>query len=141
MPSAYRNIADGIVTVIQTGITNAKGFPYPPDSVNHFPAAIILPEPVDTEIAFGGNTFTANFRIVFLVASGDVAEGFIQLYDYLDPVEAGKSLIKAIRDDKTLNGKADSSDIVRIENIGRRELWGGFYFGFDAILEVIKTLA
>ena len=47
----------------------------------------------------------------------------------------------AVRADRTLDGKVDDADVVRIENIGRRELWGGFYFGFDAIVEFIKTVA
>ena len=141
MASAYRTIADGIVIAIQSGIANCKAYAYPPDTVNSFPAAIVLPEPLDTQITFKSNTFTATFRVIFLVASGDVAEGFMQLYDYLDPVEVGKSLIKAIRDDTDLASSTDDSDIIRIENIGRRELWGNQYFGFDAILEVIKTLA
>ena len=139
--SAYRDIVDGLVTVLQAGITGLHAYNHPVDSVQEFPAAIILPEAIETEIAFGDNTFTASLRVVFLVASGDSKDGFEALYDYIDPTEASKSIIKAVRTDRTLNGKADSSDVVRIENIGRREIWGGFYFGCDAVVEFIKTVA
>ena len=139
--SAYRDIAEGLKTVLENNIPGLKAFAYPPDSINSFPAAAILPDPIDTEIAFEGNTFTCRFRIVFLVTSGDSAEGFLKLYDYIDPTEANKSVIKAVRTDPTLGAKADDSDVIRIETIGRRELWGGWYFGFDAIIEVVKTVA
>ena len=139
--SAYRDIADGLATVLQNNIINLKAFAYPPDTVNHFPAAVVLPEAIDTEIAFEGNTFEAELRVIFLVSSGDVAEGFIQLYDHIDPTESNKSLIAAVRADTTLNGKCDDSGVIRIENIGRRELWGAYYFGFDAIIRFIKSVA
>ena len=139
--SAYSDIVAGLQTVLQNNITGLKAYDYPADSVNTFPAAIILPEPLDTQIAFGGNTFTCVLRVVFLVSSGDDAIGFRAVYDYLDPVEANKSVKKAVDTDRTLDGKADSSGVTRIENIGRREIWGGFYYGFDALVDVVKTLA
>ena len=143
MPSNYRNIADGLVTVLEATITNLKAFAFPPDVVNHFPAAVVLPQAIDVEIAFGGNSFEADLRVVFLVASGDTPSGFQALYDHIDPTETGKSLVAAIRTalGKTLNNTVDSCDVTRIENIGRRELWGAYYFGFDAILHFIKSVA
>lgn len=138
---SYRDIANGLVTVLEANVTGLKAFAYPPDTVNHFPCAVILPEPVDTEIAFQGNTYEAAFRVIILVASGDVAEGFIKLYDLLDPTLANKSIIAAVRADQTLNSTCDSSDVTRLENIGRREHWGNLYFGFDAIVSFIKTVS
>lgn len=139
--SAYGDIVAGLVTVLEANITGLKAYDYPVDSVNHFPAAVITPDPLDMEIVFGGNTFTATLRVVFLVSSGDDAVGFRALWDHIDPVETSKSVNKAVDTDRTLNGKADDSNVTRIENIGRRELWGGFYFGFDALVEVVKSLA
>ncbi len=138
---SYRNIADGLVTVLEANVSGLKAFAYPPDTVNHFPCAVVLPEPIDARIAFQGNSYTARFRVIVLVASGDVAEGFIKLYDHIDPALANKSIIKAVRTDRTLNASCDDSDVMSIENIGRRELWAGFYFGFDAIVEFVKSVA
>ena len=140
MPSNFRNIADGLVTVLEANITNLKAFPFPPASINHFPAAVVVPEPVDTEVAFGGNSFEADFRVIFLVSSGDDFSGAQALYDHLDPTQANMSLVKAVRTDRTLNATVDDADVTRIENIGRRELWGAYYFGFDALIHFIKSV-
>lgn len=139
--SAYGDIVAGLVTVLEANITGLKAYDYPVDSVSQFPAAIILQDPLDMEVALGGNAFTTTFRVVFLLSGGDDAIGFRALWDHIDPVEASKSVNKAVDADRTLNGKADDASVTRIENIGRRELWGGFYFGFDALVDVVKTLA
>lgn len=139
--SGFSDVVAGLQTVLQAQIAGLQAYDYPADSVNTFPAAVILPEPVDYEIAFGGNTFTSELRVIVLVASGDDATGFRQLYDFIDPTDSARSIRRAVRTDRTLNGKVDDSDVIRAENIGRRELWGGFYFGFDAIVEFIKTVA
>ena len=138
--SNWGDAIEGLKTVLQNGITGLQVYTYPTDSVQHVPAAVVLPDRMDPERAFGGNTFEGRLRITFLIASGDSAEGFLQLYDYIDPTVANKSVIKAIRDDPTLNGKVDSSRVDVIENIGRRDIGGGF-FGFDLILEFIKSVA
>lgn len=139
--SNYSDIAAGLVTILQNGVTGLHAYNHPVDSVHEFPAAVLLPEAFDPEIAFGGNTFEAAIRVVVLVASGDTAEGFAALYDHMDPTEANKSFIKAVRDAPTLDGKVDSSRVGPLENVGRRELWGGFYFGFDMLVHFVKTVA
>ena len=138
--SNYGDIAAGLVTVLEANISGLQGFDHPTHSVQGFPAAIVLPEPVDTEIAFGGNSFTGGFRVVFLVSSADSAEGFAKLYDHIDTVAVNTSVVRAVRADPTLNGKVDSSDVTRIENIGQRSLWGVDYFGFDAIVTFVKSV-
>lgn len=137
--SNFSDIAAGLVTTLEANITNLKGFDYPVDSVNSFPAAVVLPDNVDLLTSFN-NSFQANFRIIFLVTSADDASGFRRLYDYIDPTESNKGFRAAIDADNTLDGKATDSAVVRIENIGRRELAAGFYFGFDAIVEVLKEV-
>ena len=139
--SNYRDMATGLGTVIANGVTGVHVFDVPPDSINEFPAAIVLPEPVDPTLAFAGNTFTARFRVVYLTSSADNPKGWADLYDAMDPTSTNTSVIKAIRTDLTLNGKADSSDIVSVENAGRRELGGGAYYGVDFVVEAIKTVA
>jgi hypothetical protein len=95
---------------------------------------------VDYEEVISGNTFCADFRIVCLVTSADDAEGFRELYDFIDPTEANKSVHQMVRDDPTLNGSVDSSILLRVERIGRREINGGFYFACDLLLKVVKTV-
>ncbi len=139
--SNFRQAITGLITVLEANIEGLHGYDHPVDNVNEFPAAIVLPENLDPEIAFAGNTFDVNVRVVFLVASGDTASGFGLIYDHIDPTtEGNKSLIAAIRSDPTLDGKVDDSGVTLIENIGRRELWGGNYFGFDALINIVKTV-
>ena len=141
MASNFADMAAGLATVLRNNITGATVAEYPADSVGGMPFFVVLPERVDYLLQIGGNTFEARFRVVVLLASGDDASGFIQLYDYIDPTFAGKGFRQAVDADRTLNGKADSSQVEYIENIGRRELFGGWYFGFDAIVTAIKSVA
>jgi hypothetical protein len=139
--SAYRSAAAGLASVLDSGVATLTVFDKPVDSVGSFPAAIILPEPVNYEIVFGGNTFEAGFRVVVLLGGFEEQTGFDELYDMLDPTESNKSIVRAIRADPTLNGTVDDTQIMQAENIGRRELFGGFYFGFDLIVNALVTVA
>ena len=139
--SNYSDIFTGLKTVLEANVTGLKAYEHPPESVNSFPAAILLPDPIDVRLFFGGNSFEAKIRIVTLVSAGDSPEGWAQLMDYIDPTTTNKSIVKAVRTDPKLDGKVDSSEIYLIDNIGRREWFGGYYFGFDAHLEVSKTVA
>ena len=139
--SNFGDVFKGLARVLENKIFEMLVIPWPVDTVNHFPAAVVVPEPVDVEVNLQGNTFEGRLRMVVLVASGDSAEGFDKLWDYLDPTEVTKSVVAAVRADQTLDGKVDDADVERIENIGRRELWGGWYFAFDAIVHFIKTVA
>ena len=139
--SNYSDVLAGLQTTLEAGITGVKVHLGAPDSVNSYPAAILLPMNLDPRVAFSGNSFTGDIRILMVISSGKDENGWAQLWDFLDPTTANKSVIKAIETDRSLNGKVDDSEITSIENIGRRELGGGFQFGFDAILHFIKTVA
>ena len=139
--SLYGDIMDGLKTVLEANVPGLRVYDYPPDSIQQFPAAALVAEPLDLAVAFKGNTFTASVRVVFLLTSGDDAKGAHSLYDFFDPIQTNKSLVAAVRADRTLNGKVDDADAMRIENIGRRELWGGWYWGFDMIIEFVKSVA
>jgi len=140
--SNFGNIATGLVTVLEANIPSMKAFSYPrAGAINQFPTAVVLPNTLDPEQAFQGNTFVAVFRIVVLVSSGDDAEGFARLYDLIDPTTTNLGIKQALDADSTLDGSADDSHLLMIENIGRREVDSGWFFGFDALVEVIKTVA
>jgi len=137
--SNYSDIAAGLVTVLQNNVTGLKAYDHPRDTINEFPTAVVLPLVLDPEIAFGGDSFEGTLRVIVLVHSDDSAEAYRRIYEHLDPTETNKSVIAAVRADPTLNGKADSSRVAIIESIGRKELWGGNYTGFDMIVEFVKT--
>lgn len=141
--SNYSDIIQGIKDVLTgaSGISKANVHMGPPDAINDFPAVAIIPESFDMVQAFGGNSFEGDIRLRVWLKSGDDEEGWRQLWDYIDPTAASASLIRAIRADRGLNGKADGSEVMRIENIRRSEIGGGYLFQFDAILHVIKGVA
>lgn len=139
--SNFSDVLLGLQTVLKNGITNLQVYQGAPDSVNSYPAAILLPMNLDPRIAFGGNSFSGDIRILMIIASGKDENGWAQLWDYIDPTTVNRSVIKAIEDGRSLDGKVDDSEITSIENIGRRELGGGFQFGFDAVLHFLKSVA
>ena len=139
--SNFSDAIGGLQTVLQTDITELKVYDHPVDSVNEFPAGIIVPEAFDPRMTFSGNSFEGRLRLIVLLFRASTDEAYDSLYDYIDPTTAGKSIIKVVRDNKTLNSKVDDAQVVMIENIGRRTLWGGDYVGFDAVIEFIKTVA
>ncbi len=139
--SNYRDIAVGLGMVLKAGVKGLHVYDTPPDSINEFPAAIILPESLDPTLAFAGNSFSATLRVVYLTASGDAPSGWRDLYDAIDPTATDTSVIAAVRADPTLDGKADSSEVTEVVNVGRRELWGGSYYGADFVVGFIKTVA
>jgi hypothetical protein len=101
--SNYSDIADGLRTVLEAGVTDLSVFSFVPDAVNSFPAVVIVPETIDVEITFGGNSIEPSFRCIFLTASGDAESGFSTMYDYLDPTESNKSVIAAGRRDNPVH--------------------------------------
>ena len=142
--SNLTDLLEGIETIIEANVTGAKAFPYPPDAINHSPTVLILPtgEPFgDMEQAFGGNTFKVNLILTMLVASADPESGWKQLMNMLDPTAAGTSVIKALRDNPTLDGKADTSGVTAIRNVGRRMYNDNPFFGADLLLEAYKSVA
>ena len=142
--SNLSDILGGIQTVLQANVTGLQCYKYPPDAVNASPAVVILPtqEPFgDTELVLGGNSFVLHITLTVLVASADPESGWAQLMEMLDPTQASKSIIKAIRTDPTLNGKADNAGVTAVRNVGRRMIGEVPYFGADLSLEVLKGVA
>lgn len=137
--SGFSDVMDGLETTLKAGITNLQVFKGAPDGINSWPAAVLLPMSIDPRVAFTGNSFQGQIKIIVLISSGDAAEGWTQLWDYIDPTTANKSVIKAIETDRSLNGKVDDSEITLIDNIGRREIGGGWQFGFDATIQYMKS--
>ena len=117
------DIADGIVTTISANMSGVqKVFDHPPDTINAFPSVAVLIEDLDPTRGFGGNSFQVTVRLV------------------VDPT-ATTGIKYALEQSNSLNGTCDGHTPQSIENINRRELWGGFYFAADFVLDVWKTVA
>jgi hypothetical protein len=144
--SNFSDVFGGIKTVLEANVTSTtpalKVMEHMTDQVSYFPTAVIIPEEFDPTIFFGGNSFQGTMRIMVLLSSGEASAGFTQLYDMIDPTESGKSIIKALKDNPTLSSKVDDSLVRSVESIGRRQIFGGGdYFGFDVLLDFMKTVA
>ena len=142
--SNFSTAIDGLVTTLEANITlpsPLKVFKSPPDSINQFPAAVILADALDYEIVFGANTFEVTVPLVLLVSSGDATNGFDLLYEHLDPTEASKSVKKAIDTDPSLNGSVDYARVMSANGIGRRTDFGGYFFGAQFLIELVKSVA
>lgn len=131
----------GLKTTLEANIPGLHVYNHPPDAIHEYPAAVLLLENIDPEIAFAGNSIDARVRCVFMYASGLSEEAFASVYDAIDPTETNKSVVKAVRADPTLDGKVDDAEVVAIENIGRRDPQGGYFAGFEAVVRFIKTIA
>ncbi len=136
MADELKNIKDGLQTALQT-ITGLRVFDQSVESVNEFPAAVILNDPIDYEVQLGGDTFSGELRVLLLVAQADALGAWEALDSYLAPL--GTSSIKAaIKADPTLGGKVDWAKLRRAENIRMREMWGGVYVGADFLVQYLK---
>jgi hypothetical protein len=138
--SAYGDIIVAFKHVLESNIDGLKVYTYPPDAMNQFPAAVILPSDVDPRIALQGNCFTTTIRVTFLVAGALTEEAFATIYDMIDPVDH-RSVIQAIRNDRELNGAVDDADVTSVERVGVRTIGAGFFAGFDILVDVVKSLA
>ena len=132
----------GLQSQLMSNITGLVAYDYPPDSIANFPAAVVIPETLDPRLCIGGNSYTARVRVVMLTASGDDARGFRDMYRYLAPTGANISFKAALAVDRTLGAKCDDCQVVAYENVGRRLVGGDTgpsYYGFDALVDIIKS--
>jgi len=139
--SNLSDMLNGLVTVLEANVTGLKVYDHPPDSVNTFPAAILLPQDIDYVLALAGNSFDFNVDLWLLVSSGDDDRAFALLYDHMDPTATGTSIKAAIEVDRTLNGTVDDAQLVACRNVGRADEWGGWYSGARFIIRMLKKVA
>jgi hypothetical protein len=116
-------IGDGIKTRLQQ-IRGLKIYSCDelPDSINQFPAALILPGETEYVTTFS-NDADYNFRVILVFSRADSPSATSKMLPYI-AVEGEKSVVEAIHGDVTLDNKAQSSKVTR--NLGIASLtWGG----------------
>ena len=141
MATNIRDILTNVGTAVSSRLTNSQTYTYPADSVNQFPAIIPLLDSFDPAVAFGGNSFQGTLRIICLIERAEKREAWQRLYEHMDSTGSGTSVLAALRVDERFGSAVDSSDIVRVENIGERTLAGGVYVGFDVLVAFITSVA
>lgn len=116
-------------------IPDLRVYNQPQDSINEFPAAIILTDPLDYQQVFKNRDFTGVFRVILLLDQKDQQQAFDEIDEFLD-VTGPKSIRAAIQLDKTLGGAVDFVILQRAENINFREVRPGQYYkGADFLVE------
>ena len=139
MTDELKNAKDGLATLLST-ISGLKVLDYPADSINEFPAAVVLIESRDALETLGGSTFGGKIKVVDLVSSANTQEAYDTLDGLMDPMGAS-SIEAAVDADTTWGGNVDDGRLVSIDNVGQRKLWGGLYVAADLNLRFTKSVA
>ena len=138
MANEIGDAKDGLVTRLST-ISGLKTLDYPADSVNEFPAAVLLFESRNAVQTLGGSSFTGKIKVVLLVSSANTQQAYDTLDLFMDPLGTS-SIEAAVGGDNTWNAKVDDGRLVSIDNVAHRKLWGGFYVAADFRFEFIKRV-
>ena len=138
MANEIKNAKDGLATLL-SGISGLKVLDFPVDSVNEFPAAVLLFESRDAVETLGGSSFTGRVQLVLLVSSANTQQAYDTLDQFMDPL-ASSSIEAAVDADTTWGGNVDDGRLYAIDNVGTRKLWGGEYVGADFHFRFIKSV-
>ena len=118
-----KDIGQGIKTRLHT-IHDLKVYAIDelPDSVNQFPAALIMPGETEYTTTFDPHDADYNFRVILLFSKADQPSAINRMLPYL-AVSGERSIVEAIHEEDTLDGSADSSKVTRNLGIGSL-IWG-----------------
>lgn len=115
-------IGDGIKKRLQTiqglRIFSTKELP---DTVNQFPAALIMPGETRYMADFSADA-DYNFRIILLFSKADTPSAISKMLPYI-ATTGDKSIVAAIEGDLTLDGHAENCKIINNLGIGNI-VWG-----------------
>jgi|TARA_Y100000310_G_C20505672_1_gene726294 hypothetical protein len=138
--SDFSDIRDGWVTIIRAAMPNGFNVYGHAPFGGQSPCAWIMFDEVDYRIAFQSNSIETDMRITVSLSSGEENSGWLQLDNYLSPT-GSESVVKAMRDDPTWNGKIDDSVVLTAENFRNDEDDGGQWFRADILVSIVKTIA
>jgi hypothetical protein len=112
-----KDAKDGLGTRLST-ISGLKVLDYPAESINEFPAAVVLFESRDSIQTLGGSSFTEKIKVVLLVSSANTQQAYDTLDQYMDPMGTN-SIEAAVDGDNTWDSKVDDGRLVSVDNVGR----------------------
>lgn len=97
-----------------------------PDSINQFPAALVLPGETAYTRTFSTTDADYNFRVILLFSRQDTPSAVSQMLPYLAP-SGEKSVVAAVQGDRNLDGNAEDCKVSG--NLGISSLaWGGVVY-------------
>ena len=129
-------IGDGIKTRLQTiqglKIYSCKELP---DSINQFPAALIIPGETAYVTTLSSTDADYNFRVILAFSRADSPSAISKMLPYIG-VDGDESIVEAIHGDVTLDGQVETSKVTR--NLGIASLtWGGqIYMSTEFLIQV-----
>ena len=118
----------------------------PPEMLNELPCAVIHFVGRDFDETLGGSTFVGMLRLTIFAATGEAAEAWTHLYEYLGAT-GPRSIERAVDADNTWVGSVDVGRCRRVENVGVRQLPGAQgepptpVLAADIILSFIKSVS
>ncbi len=133
---SFKAIGEGIKTRLLT-IKGLKVFAPDelPDSVNQFPAALILPGETPYVTTLNSKDCDYNFRVILLFAKADTPSAISKMLDYM-AVSGDKSIVAAVHGDKTLDSSADACKVARNLGVGATSWGGGTYLSTEFVIQV-----
>ena len=106
-----------------------------PDSVNQFPAALIMPGETEYVTTFSSDDADYNFRVILLFSKADQPSAISKMLPYIG-VSGSKSIVEVIHADVTLDSNADTCKVTRNLGIGSL-MWGGqVYLSTEFMVQV-----
>lgn len=129
-------ISSGIKTRLQT-IKGLKVYATKelPDSINKFPAALILPGETAYVTTLSSNDCDYNFRVILLFSKQDTPSAISKMLPYM-AVAGKESVVAAIHGDKTLDGSADACKVILNRGISSLSWGGTVYLSTEFLVQV-----
>lgn len=123
---SVETIGTGLATAIETITTLQVFAPNElPDTINSFPAAIVLPGVLKYHRTHD-ELWDTNFRIVVLFAKQDTPSAMALMVPYME-ITGTYSIKAAIESDRTLGGVADDLRVETCSGAGYTP-WGGINY-------------
>ena len=97
-----------------------------PDSINQFPAAVILPGETAYVTTLSSNDADYNFRVILLFSKQDTPSATSKMLPYIAP-SGEKSIVAAIHGDRSLDGNAEDCRVTVNHGISSLA-WGGVVY-------------
>lgn len=127
------NIRAGLETNLET-ISGLRAYSEIPDNPS-FPAAIVVLNTVDYDVAYQRGLTQYNFTISVVVGRASERNAQERLNAYASNT-GDRSIKSAVESDKTLSGSAQTLRVVSMSNISAVELNGTTYLGMDFTVTV-----
>lgn len=149
--SDLSDIREGIKTVLEANLAGFRVYDYPEDNLGTDESRVTLQPPcgvIEAEepdgqyLTIGSGCFEVIHTLTIYVRSGSPREAWKELDEYRSP-SGTKSIRAALRQDRTLDGKADNADVLwassgQAEQFGNRPSW---QYTCQVGIQVIKSVS